>query len=409
VLNLTLTIAFVRTGWAQELAVPSDVPRSPDAVARLLTRAPASGLFKVGPFEIYPRISGSVYYDDNINNTAVNRLSDVAWTLAPGFAAEARNASATRPKSFTLEYTPVFRFYLDRDEFNSVDHGARIAGSWAGRELTIGFDQGFLVASEPIADVGDRVDQFNSNTRLKSEWRLGYKTSLNVDAALAIADYGQLTSSRDWSNTDWLNHHLSSKLSLGVGIVAGYLDVENAPGQSLDGSADQTYEQLRARVVYAVTEKVRVSASAGGELRQYRGGVEDTLVPIWDVAGIYRPRRETTFKIAIFQRYQNSARTSGQNYLSTGVSASLAQRVLDRFLLTIDANYSRAEYRATVAGVTNVRDRLDDLFGARLSLDAYLTAHWTAGVFYSYSRNDSNDPLFDYRKNQVGLQSSWSF
>ena len=79
-----------------------------------------------------------------------------------------------------------------------MDHGARIAGSWAGRELTIGFDQGFLVAFEPIPDVGGRVDQFSSSTRLLSEWRLGYKTSLNVDAALAIADYGQLTSSRDW-------------------------------------------------------------------------------------------------------------------------------------------------------------------------------------------------------------------
>jgi hypothetical protein len=410
-LQLAGILAFVSQVFAAspmgELVVPADVPRSLDAVSRLLTTAQPNGLFKAGPFEFYPRVSGTVYYDDNINSTSANRLKDTVWTVAPGFAVAARNSDAEREKSFTLDYAPVFRFYIDNDQFDSVDHAARIGGRWSGSGLRIGFEQSFLAVSQPLPDVGGRADQLTAATSLTSEWRLGYKTSLEVDAALTLTDYDQLTSSRDWSNSDWLSYRLSPKLSLAVGVVLGYLDVQSATNQPSAGNPDQTYEQLRVRAVCFITEKLNLKASAGAELRQYRGGVDDTLAPVWDVAGTYRPWRDTTFTLTFFQRYYNSARSDNQNYLSTGAGASIAQRLSDRFVATIEGNYGRLDYRATVANVSS--GRLDNTFRGRVGLDAHITDHWTAGIFYTYDRDSSNTGLFSYTKNQFGLQSSWRF
>jgi hypothetical protein len=410
-LTLGEMLSFASNGLAAgafaEMELPSDVARSPNVDARLLTEKLPSGVFNAGPFEFYPRVSGTVYYDDNINSTRSNRLKDVTWTIAPGFAATARSAGPDREKLLTLEYTPAFRFFADHDELNSIDHAARIAGRLKGDKLTIGFDQHFLVASQPVQDVGGRADQFIAATHLTSEWRLGYKTSLEVDAALTLSDYDQLNSSRDWSNSDWLNYQLSPKLSLGLGLVLGYLDVLPATNQPSGRNPDQNYEQLRVRAVSFVTEKLNMSASVGAELRQYRGGVDDTLTPVWDVAGTYRPWRDTTITLSVFQSYYNSAQLDDQNYLATGAGASIAQRLSDRFVATIGGNYRRSDYEATVAGVAS--GRLDDLFRGRVGLDAYITPRWSAGIYYAYERNNSNDSIFSYRKNQFGLQSSWSF
>jgi len=411
VLQLAGALGFVSGGFAAspvgELTTPADVPRPPDAAGRLLTTAQPKGLYKAGPFEFYPRVSGTVYYDDNINSTSTNRLKDTVWTVAPGFAAAARNSNVEREKSFALDYAPVFRFYLDNNQFDSIDHAARIDGRWSGNGLKIGFDQVFLATSQPLPDVGGRADQFTAATSLTSEWRLGYKTSLEVDAALTLTDYDQLTSSRDWSNSDWLSYRLSPKLSLGVGVVLGYLDVRSATNLTTSRSSDQTYEQLRVRVVSFITEKLNLKASAGAELRQYRGGVDDTLAPVWDVAGIYRPLRDTTFTLTIFQRYHNSAQSDDQNYLSTGAGISVAQRLSDRFVATVEGNYGRLDYRATVVNVSS--GRLDNTFRGRVALDAFITEHWSAGIYYTYDRDSSNTGLFSYTRNQFGLQSSWRF
>ncbi len=404
ILALLLSWRDVR---AQELVLPTDVPRSPNAAARLLTKAQPSGLFKLGPFDFYPRLSGTVYYDDNINGSASNTLHDIAWTVAPGFSAVARNSDVEREKSLTFEYTPVFRFYADHDELNSIDHAGRVAGRWSGSKLGIGFDQAFLASSQSSPDVGGRVDQFTATSGLTSELRLGYKTSLQVDAALALADNETFASSRDWSNSDWLNYRLSPKLTIGAGVVLGYLDVERGANQAVTGNPDQTYEQLRARAVCFVNDKVNLRASAGAELRQYRGGAGDTLSPVWDLTGVVQPRRGTTLTLRIFQRYSSSALSADQNYLDTGVGATVAQRFFDRFVATIDGAYSRADYRGTVAGVS--APRLDNIYSVRGGLDAFITGNWTAGIFYSYQRDDSSDGLFSFVRNQFGVRSSWSF
>ncbi len=310
ILALLLSWRDVR---AQELVLPTDVPRSPNAAARLLTKAQPSGLFKLGPFDFYPRLSGTVYYDDNINGSASNTLHDIAWTVAPGFSAVARNSDVEREKSLTFEYT----------------------------------------------------------------------------------------------NSDWLNYRLSPKLTIGAGVVLGYLDVERGANQAVTGNPDQTYEQLRARAVCFVNDKVNLRASAGAELRQYRGGAGDTLSPVWDLTGVVQPRRGTTLTLRIFQRYSSSALSADQNYLDTGVGATVAQRFFDRFVATIDGAYSRADYRGTVAGVS--APRLDNIYSVRGGLDAFITGNWTAGIFYSYQRDDSSDGLFSFVRNQFGVRSSWSF
>jgi hypothetical protein len=182
-------------------------------------------------------------------------------------------------------------------------------------------------------------------------------------------------------------------------VVIGYTAVDNYP--------DQSYQQARFRGLYAVAAKVSLMASVGGEWRQYRGGVDDTLDPVWDLTVSYAPREGTSLSLATYQRYSSSSYYGDENYLSTGVVLSARQMLLQRLALNFGFTYYHADYQPAVVGVTS--DRVDDVFLVRVSLDTYIQPRWTVGIFYDHETNDSTLDSFTWNRNRVGIQTAWSY
>ena len=400
--GLAVVMGGCGSGAAQEMIQPILTLPTQEAATRMLENESRNGMFKLAMFDIYPRASGSVYYDDNIDINSVDSREDVVWTFSPGLSAVALGGgSGEEPKSLQLDYSPSFLFYTHHSSENTVNQWGRVAGVWPFAKLTLGFNQTVRTSTGPVIDVGGRTEQLLLGTALTSRYAVGEKTSVEINGELNISDYsdGSYTSAWDWSNQDWFNYQVGAKLSVGVGLVLGYIDLKDAP--------DQNYEDILVRAVYALAEKVSVTASVGADWRQYRSGVNNALNPVWNVGATYQPWDTTALSLGLYQRYRSSALYGDQDYLSTGVNLSLRQQLLKKLSLSLAGSYYHASYEAIQMGV--VADRRDDVFEARTSLDFQIQDRWSASLFYAFGSDQSNLDQFTFNRNQVGLQTTWVF
>jgi hypothetical protein len=404
--NATVLALFIGGGGsvaAQEMIQPALTLPSQEAAEQSLKGEPREGLFKLAMFDIHPRVGGSVYYDDNINiQPADLRTEDVVWTVSPGLAAIATDGSPGEgAKSLRLEYVPTLLFYTHNSSENTVNHVGNLAAVWPFAKLTLGLTQTAYQSTGPVIDVGGRTEQTLLGTAVTAHYAIGEKSSVEVNGGLNVSDYSRYTSSWDWSNQDWFNYQIGSKLGLGLGVVLGYVD--------LKGASDQNYEEGLVRAVYLVAEKVSLNASVGADWRQYRGGAPDALNPVWNLGASYRPWDRTTLTLGLYQRFSSSAIYADQNYLGTGANLSLRQEVFKRLSLNFAGSYYHADYKAIDTTVQQDADRRDDVLQLRASVDYQILEHWYASVFYAFETDQSNLDVYTFRRNQVGFQTTWSF
>ena len=377
---------------AQELVMPP-TPEVPP----LAPPAPREGMFRLGSFNFFPRARASVAYDDNVFLDENDRVDDVVWGLRPGITIISSDLSTNGGKALTLTYDPNFLIYTDESDRSSINHSAAISASLAFTKLSLGLSQTVSSTEYPVVEAGTLTDRLELGTMLNARYAFGEKLSADVGFGLDIVDYADRYGSWDWSNRNWVNYQYSERLGVGVGLVLGYIDME--------GSADQNYEDLLVRAIFHAAEKLQLNATVGLDWRQYRSGVDDTLAPIWDVAAVYRPQERTALSFGLYQRYYSSAYYGDQNYLSTGVNVGVRHEFLTRYVFSINARYYRSDYEATVVGAAP--RATDEVVAVRPELSVRLKERWTAGIFYEFSRNTSDDR--PYTRNYVGLQTAWAY
>jgi hypothetical protein len=123
------------------------------------------------------------------------------------------------------------------------------------------------------------------------------------------------------------------------------------------------------------------------------------------VAAVYRPQERTTLSLGLFQRYYSSAYYGNQNYLSAGVNVGVRQELLTRYVFSVTARYYHSDYEATAVGAGT--RGTDDVFLVSPQFEVQLKERWTAGVFYEFSHNASDDRPFT--RNRVGLETRWAY
>ena len=388
---VVITLGIGSVG-AQELVMPPTPEVPPRAPA-----AEREGMFRLGSFHFYPRAAGSVFYDDNIYIRETDKVDDVVWALRPGITIMSSDLTTNGGKSLTVSYDPSFLVFTDQTDESTINHAAALSASLAFTRLSFGLSQTVSATTDPVVEAGARTDRLALGTALTSRYAFGEKLSAEANFGLDIMDYADRYNSWDWSNRDWLNYQYSSRLNLGVGLTLGYIDMEGFP--------DQNYENLLVRAAYSASEKLDVNATVGVDWRQYRSGVDDTLSPVWELAVAYRPQERTTLSLGCYQRYYSSAYYGNQNFLSTGVNVGLRQEFLTRYVFSVTARYYHSDYQATVVGVAT--RGTDDVVAVRPQFEIELKERWSAGIFYEFSHNASDDRPFT--RNRVGLQTRWIY
>src|SRR4029077_14693934 len=118
--------------------------------------------------------------------------------------------------------------------------------------------------------------------------------------------------------------------------------------------------------IYTATEKLNLNASAGFEWRQYHAGGSHTFFPVFGIGGSYFPREGTTIVAEAHRRASASIALAGQNYLSTGFSASVHQRLGGRLGVYVTGGYDNARYQSAQSGVAATRT--DDYYKGSVGL-----------------------------------------
>ncbi len=398
---------------------PSDIPPSPSlSLSDRLTD------LHLGPFDLHPRLSAGVTYDDNILISPSHQEADFIWSLQPGVQISAgdklaltefrladRDAMRLSPGNFItrspedwpgrfllVDYAPKFNWFTDYSANNSVDQLLGMNALWPTGRLILGVQQGYRDERTTVIEAGRRTWQETIPTALLGGYQFSDLTSAEIRLHRTSTDYEQgtgLNGSTDWNDENWFNYHISPRVDLGAGVTLGDLQVTGA---------NQTYEQVLARVRYRLAEKIDVGLAVGAEWRQFASGL-DSLQPVFTLDASYRPNESTTLSLTGYRQDYASV-YSGYDYLLTGVSAGISRRFWDRYFASLGLSYNNYAYQANATTLS--AGLSDNYFSVNAGLEMKVTKHLQARLFYQFRTWESNQSA-GWSDNQVGTQITLSY
>ena len=350
-------------------------------------------------------------YDDNINISSTNRISDFYAVIEPGIHLGFGD-SAGGFNYLTFDYIASAYFFADQTQRNTVEHIIHLAAQHDFGHLILGLSQdvqilgGTSISSlsnttgvQANIDVGapSRVNIYT--TTLNGTYDLTGKLFLSGQASYAISDYETLISSTVASGNLYINYVYSPKLVIGLGATGGV--------NSTDGSvSDETFEQMNVRANYIVSGKISLTISGGIEVRQFGGG-GDSVSPVYEIAGSYRPFENMIITVAGSRRTNSSASLAGQDYTETSINLTFSQRLFSRINVGLGIGYTNSEYLSATTGASTART--DNYVYVEPSVDVDITRYWTIGVYYLYRQDSSTLALFSFYDNQFGVRTSLTF
>ena len=380
-----------------------------------------------GALHFHPRVTAGVTYDDNLLFTTTHQESDACWWLQPGFQAVLGDDESLVPlrdehidpltlnpgylivqppdqwlgKIAILDYSPRFKYYDEYTALDSTDEFLTLDTLWPMDKLILGFRQDYQLQKAIIIEADQFATTENINTTLSAAYQFGDKTSLESDFHLLDISYDLpgLIGYTEYNTEDWFNYNLTELMPVSLGMLAGY-DSVDASGQ------DQSYEQVRARVRYNLSEKLTFDGSFGGELRQYENGESDTLTPVFTLVGTYRLTERTTLSLAGYRQVYASI-LNGYNYTGTGASLGCSQEITDRFTVNANLGYYFLDFTAVNRTLANYSE---DYYNARLSLQAKILHHLIGAVYYNLNLISSQSSGIGQRTdNQLGVNLSLTY
>ena len=357
-------------------------------------------------------------YDDNINISQTDRVSDFYFTIEPLLTLGFGDIIGREENFLRFDYAPSLFLFADHSDNDAVQQVARLEGQHRFSRLTLALDEqvaildgtdlrSFADATSPGShanlDVSGRTKFQTYNTRLNASYDLSGKTFLSTAFNSLATNYNSsnLFSSANFSENLFINYRYSDKLVLGVGGTAGYNFVD-------DPNPDETFEQANVRATYQATGKISLNFSGGVEFRQFENDSRGQYVsPVFDLSANYQPSDATTFAVSAGRRTSNSGVLAGQDFAQTTVDVSVRQRFFQRFYLSVATGYQNSDYFSTVAGLS--ANRKDDYYFIEPALDASITRFWTVGGYYLHRQNDSSFQSFRFDDNQIGVRTALVF
>ena len=337
-------------------------------------------------------------HDDNIYLSSRQKVADVIVEAGASFSLTWGDYLKREENFLSIQYAPSYILFADHDDQNGFTQDGSLTGQWRLAKLTLGAQAGIQTLIGGDADVGARADRTLYEIALTSKYDYSEKTSLEMNFSQSTADYRTYLDSVECVNRNWIDYQLFPKTRVGAGLTFGYL-------QPQDDDA-QTYQQALLRVSNPITSKLNFTISGGAEFRQLGSG-ETQSSPVFTIGANYRPFDGTEISLESSRRIHSSASQTGQNYASTGISASVRQRFLRRFFANFAGGYEAAAYEATDSGSDTSRE--DKFLFGRASVSFVFTKRMNIDLYYQYRRNTSTNETSSFDSNIVGIQTTIDF
>ena len=343
-----------------------------------------------GPVSLRPHASYQFSYGSGIQSSPGQQQKTVEQSFSPGvlFVLGAH---------WTLDYTPTFTFYSDKNFQNSVGHSVTLSGGTVCGDWSLGLSQGFSYSSSPQVQTGTQTDEQTYSTQLSAAHAFNSKVSVNLGVSQDFSFPTGFQSTKEWSTMDWVNYELWPRLVLGAGAGAGYTIA----------TPDSLNEQLQARVQWRATDKISLALSGGAEFTQFTDGGESPLInPVFSGSLQYQPVEQTQLSLTAGRTVETSY-YQNQITENTSVSAGVNQRLFQRYFLNVTGAYNWTSYVGAVSAAAV--NSPGEYYSINARLSTTVLKRGSVGVFYSYSQNITDQTGLAYSSNQVGFNVGYSF
>jgi hypothetical protein len=354
-------------------------------------------------------------YDDNILLTETEKIGDFQLRIDPIIALSIGDESDAA-NVLHFSYEPDMVLFFNHSEFDAFQHIIRFdARSNLGRStLELIEDAEFLNGTDvnQASNTGAFINNVNLDvrgqprvntfdTQLIASYDLTGKTFLSGGVEWYVTDYqSDLVSSERISGNLFVNYTYGPKLTVGLGSLIGKELID-------EPTPDQTFEQINLRASYEITGKLLSHGSAGVEIRQLGGGQGDEVSPVFDLGIDYTPFDGTIFSLTGLRRITNSASLAGQDFSFTQITASVRQRILQRFYVSLTGGYENEAYFEAGGFISS--NRKDSYYFIQPAIDVRITRFWYAGGYYLHRQNDSSAISFGFTETQTGIRTTFTF
>jgi hypothetical protein len=362
------------------------------------TLNPGPRLFDLGPVQLRPHLFYQFSYGNGIQPQPGHQTATAVNELASGMLVDIG-------PHWHLDYTPTMRFYSSKEFRDGTDHAVSLTWGTGFSAWVLGLSQSYLFSTQPLVETGSQTETETYSTTLNAVCQLNSKVSIdfavnqNFRFVNSVTTNQPLSDSRSWSTTEGMNYQIWPSLSAGLSVTFDYDDMTVGP--------NMTSEQVQGRLNWQPGSKLTFFLSGGFEDRQFVDSRQpNTVNPVFSLSSTYHLFEATTLTLTV-----DSAVTPSyfQNQImeSTGFTAGIHQRLLEKLFLDLSGGFMRTSYATTTAGVAVNRQDENDHINVRLTCP-FLT-HGTAAIFYDWTDHPSNEQGFQYTSNQGGFELSWRY
>lgn len=347
-------------------------------------------------FPIRAKLRLEGYYDSNIFQAGSAETDDFVWEIQPDVYYELGSSGSTH--NLVLGYNPNFILFTDNSSENAFNNGGYGRYTYTTDKTILGITHSSAEVDGANSDVGARVTRNEHITRIFGNYKYSDKLTFEAEAgqSLRYYDLATLSDYHDWYGEGFFLYEVTPKVQLGLGTKFGFVDIGLGP--------NQTYQQALVKVVYAASEKLQFTGSAGVEFRQYQDplGWEDRVTPAASLGLTWTPFDGTEYTLSVFRNVNPSISIIGSNSVVTGFNSRIRQRLLNKFHYSLGGGFNYSDYRPTVVGAVNNRE--DYYFNLRSALEYQAFKYGSVSIYYEYQDNSTVNALSDFDRHLAGVQ-----
>jgi len=349
-------------------------------------------------------LSASATYNDNIFLTKNNKESDVIFSISPtlSFVSAERG---TAVNTFSITYTPSYRFYTDHSGRNTLDHSLSFDYGRNMPRTTIGFRTTYLKSTGSDRFVSGTIDRETLRSTLDISYILTGKTRLDASAYYSMSNFssGALFDESSYGLRLALMYQVTGKITLGP-----YVDYSSSIING--GNSDHSSIGYGIRGTYKVSGKLSLVGSIGQSIRSFSGSgaSSDLSFVSWSLGANYQATGKTSLRASIYRSAKASYNFADSGYISTGLALSATHRASSRLSYYATLAYENDDYfEATNASTVGSLD--NDYYSATVGLRYKLENGLTLGAHATYRLNDSNISNNDFDNVSFGLSVGYVF
>ncbi len=373
--------------------------------------APVESLMQWGALHLHAGVSYQFLYDSEVHTAPGESTATTTHTITVPITAQIG-------PHVTLNYTPSYRIFSEKDFHNTLDHYASLSAGAGYGDWQLGLFQTFSRTDEPLVETSTQTGVDAYDTGASATYHLTDKISLQTSGSMDFIILSGnnnptnivftgggtntpavLANSQSYSGSEWFNYQINEKLGTGVGFTLSYQDQQ--------GGFRSVSQQYEGRVTWHPGEKLMVSMTGGIEDQQFLNtDAPDNVTPIFSAVASYQVFEHTSLSLQA-SRTVDASLFEQQITETSEVGIGIQQRLLGKLNFTAGFSYSSIDFKTTTGPL--IVARTDDIQTYNVGLSLPFLNHGNAGVFYSFTDDSSSSPGFSYTSSEVGATLSWNY